>query len=402
MMYSHSKTANKEVHKMTTQTALELITVTETFKAYNPENIYTLHTDKELSIITKKPLQGSDKNKFSLSLRVADTDATFSKIVNGSDKCISVKIASAKTIVSNQDNRLVAIQDIYGKKPEYPLYTYQNKVFTDIAYSKKSDMYRLIFADKTTEDVTKFAQLLKVAIAVTPAPKKPENTISDPDNCIHETLVPTPATKLTIDMVYELALQLKIADQSRLASKINNNISDKLSTQETTQQTSTQETSIKKKLDKEYPVHYDRLVTWLENKYQGVEIKDILINWGDKEIQGIEKLTDKKVSLIVSVIEGQEIGSATVREELATICYLKALEHGVLIPYLTKIGATVSDMLKKLSSTKQAALHTQILKRWEDKKINFATLNNACKAYSKSNPELILRVMIGQAELPKK
>ena len=144
------------------------------------------------------------------------------------------------------------------------------------------------------------------------------------------------------------------------------------------------------------------MTTWLENKYQGVEIKDILTNWGDKEIQGIKKLTDKEVSVIVSGIESQEIGSATVREELATICYLKALENGVLIQYLTKIGATVSDVLKKLSSTKQTALHTQILKRWEDKKINFATLNNACKAYSKSNPELILRVMIGQAELPKK
>ena len=144
------------------------------------------------------------------------------------------------------------------------------------------------------------------------------------------------------------------------------------------------------------------MTTWLENKYQSVEIKDILTNWGDKEIQGIKKLTDTSLSVIVSVIEGQEIGSATVREDLATICYLKALENGVLIQYLDKIGATVSDVLKKLSSTKQTALHTQILKRWEDKKINFATLNNACKGYSKTNPELILRVMIGQAELPKK
>ena len=144
------------------------------------------------------------------------------------------------------------------------------------------------------------------------------------------------------------------------------------------------------------------MTTWLENKYQGIDIPSILVNWGDKKIFGTEKLTDKKLALVVSVTEGQDIGEATVREELATICYLKALEHGVLIPYLAKIGATVSDVLKKLSSTKQTALHTQILKRWEDKKINFATLNNACKAYSKPNPELILRVMIGQAELPKK
>ncbi|MEY3334450.1 MAG: hypothetical protein RLZZ176_2753, partial [Cyanobacteriota bacterium] len=138
-----------------------MITVLEAYKNWNTQNVYTLHNNNEESIVTKKPLMKGDR--FSLSCE--SNNATFAQIRSGSDKCISVKIASAETIVSNQDNRLVAIQDIYGKKSEYPLYTYRNEVFTDIAYSKKRDMYRLIFADKTTEDVTKFAQLFKVAPA---------------------------------------------------------------------------------------------------------------------------------------------------------------------------------------------------------------------------------------------
>ena len=374
---------------MTTQ----MITVLEAYKSWNTANIYTLHNNNEVSTITKKPTQSaSDKNRFCLSCEA--NGAVFAQMKNGSDKCISIK--SLTPAETPAPMLLVNIKNVYDSwKTDKVGYFYQDKAIAMISHSAKSNKYQLTFEDSTKTVVDANTSLDKIAPHVEiPAP------IVAPDQ--EPAIAETSASKLTLDMVYELALQLKIADQSRLAAKINNNISDKLSTQETTQQTSTQETSIKKKLDKEYPVHYDRLVTWLENKYQGVEIKDILINWGDKEIQGIEKLTDKKVSLIVSAIEGQEIGSATVREELATICYLKALEHGVLIPYLTKIGATVSDMLKKLSSTKQTALHTQILKRWEDKKINFATINNACKAYSKTNPELILRVMIGQAELPKK
>ena len=377
---------------MTTQTALELITVTEVYKTFNPENIYTLHTDKEQSIVIKKPLQGSDKNKFSLSCRVADTDATFSKIVNGSDKCISVKIASAETTAPMM--LLVNIKNVYDSwKVDKVGYFYQDKAIATIAYSAKSDKYQLVFNDSTkividaTVCIDKIAPIVELEDKITP----------DQEPAIAE----TPAPKLTLDMVYELALQLGIKDRCKLLTKITGNMSDQLPDIAVTTQETTQETT-KKKLNKEYPVHYDRLITWLENKYQGVEIKNILTSWGDKEINGVKKLTDKELSVIVSGIEGQEIGQRTVTEELATICYLKALENGVLIPYLTKIGATVSDMLKKLSSTKQTALHTQILKRWEDKKINFATLNNACKAYSKSNPELILRVMIGQAELPKK
>ena len=50
---------------MTTQAALELITVTEAYKAFNSENIYTLHTDKEQSIIIKKPFQTRYRNQFS-------------------------------------------------------------------------------------------------------------------------------------------------------------------------------------------------------------------------------------------------------------------------------------------------------------------------------------------------
>jgi hypothetical protein len=330
----------------------------------------------------------------------------------------------------------ISIKEVHKNwKNDKTGYYYRGELVVKLAYNGTSK-YQLTLHSNTKIIIDASAVLSKIApklepatpaapkiedkVTVTyitaPAPVIKQETAIAP---IQETIVtPAAAPKLTIDIVKELALQLSLADQATLASQINSAMAAKLS--ENTTPAPIQETIVTPapaiveapaapkqedkpaeapavpRLCKEYPVHHDRLVTWTEEKYPGVEIPDILKNWGNGEINGVKKVSDKAIG------EKYSVGPATVTEELSTIAFLMALKHGVVIEYLTKIGVTISSRVSKLSSKDQTITYNAIIKKWENKQVTFNNLNCAVKWHLKTNLDHVVMVMVGKEKLQPK
>lgn len=290
---------------------------------------------------------------------------------------------------------LVTVASVFDSWSEENIYTLHRENKTSLVNVKplrNKDQKRFKITTVTGEDVLAIATDKIFSVEKKQPEKQPEKK-----------------TELTLDMVRDLALQLSLSDQAKLVSQLTSAIAVKLTDKPANKQAEKTPQSQpdkqpeeidKKTLDKEYPVHFDRLVSWLRAKYPNISDEKLIVsNWGSNEINGIKKVSDKQVAKIMSVVEQQEIGERTINEELNPISFLLALKHGVVSEYLK---AVKSSVVFKVASDKQINAFKTILKRWEGKEINFALINNVCKrGLHKADPSLAVKILLGKAELPQ-